>query len=574
VQAAQGAAGKADIRGTMKASADDQVLEGTLSAMKLAFYSGELPAAMSAGHALLAAMDPETLDTGRQSTRARVLLWLVRCARRADEFDGALVHTYTGIAAARAAGDARLECLLRAQHVHVLASLGQNEAAMDEGYKVLRLAVDSGDTLGQAECWLALARVHWTMQQWPEVEQAFTRAQTLGRLCDDMEICGLATNGIATTEEQHAAVARAAGRADEAQANARRALDLMETFTRISLKIGDAYHAWIGGYNQASCLFAMGEHEAARKQLQMQLKPLEGERGARHLYIVQLLGDIHLAEGRHDLAIACQTEALELAERLQLPLLAMEACRSLVEAHERRGDHREALAQHRRFHAFYVQLASKKAQAHARALAVMYQTERSLALAEAERDRADRLASANSGLVQEKAMLQRSSMEDSLTGLANRRRFDQALEETLGPDGAPRDRALAMIDVDHFKRINDRFSHLIGDQVLQRLGVLLQRCCRRQDLAARYGGEEFALILVDVDLPAARAACERLRATVEAESWSELHPDLQVTVSIGFVHAEENNASGEPYAMLAVADHRLFSAKHGGRNRVVGAAAD
>ena len=124
--------------------------------------------------------------------------------------------------------------------------------------------------------------------------------------------------------------------------------------------------------------------------------------------------------------------------------------------------------------------------------------------------------------------------------------------------------------MDHFKDINDRFSHPVGDEVLRRLGAVLKRCCRKYDLAARYGGEEFAVILTGVDRPAARTACERIRAAVEAEPWPLLHPQLRVTVSIGVVHEDEQEASGASQSLLATADARLYAAKRGGRNRVVG----
>ncbi len=550
----------------METSADDPVREDGFEVLKRGFYSGELGAALEAGQALLAAIDPDTRDPGEQRTRARVLWWLVRCARRADELDTALARAVSGVDAARTAGDGRLECQLQAQYVHVLASLGQNEAALEEGYAVLRRAVDSGDEPAQAACWLALGQVHWTMQQWRDGEDAYTHALTLARACGENEIAGLASNGIAAMEDHYATEARAAGRTDEALAHARRSFALLQDSKRLHLEVGDRYNAWIGTRNQASCLFGMGEHEAARELLNTQRELLGDERGSRLQLILQVLGGIHLAEGRHDLAIACLTEALEIAERLQVPMLAMDACSALVDALEASGDPGTALAHHRRFHALYVQLASNRAQAHARAMAVMYETEKARALADAQRRRADALASANSSLVQENEVLERNSMQDALTGLANRRRFDQA----LGADGTSPNRALAMIDVDHFKRINDGFSHLIGDQVLERLGVLLRRCCRKQDLAARYGGEEFALILADVDRPTARATCERLRAAVEAEPWSAAHPGLHVTVSIGVVHADEAG-SAEPLGMLAIADRRLYAAKRGGRNRVVDA---
>lgn len=164
-------------------------------------------------------------------------------------------------------------------------------------------------------------------------------------------------------------------------------------------------------------------------------------------------------------------------------------------------------------------------------------------------------------------MLERDSQHDVLTGLANRRRFDQVLADKTKEDVALPGFALAMLDVDHFKSVNDRFSHLTGDEVLRRLGGLLQLHARQHDLSARYGGEEFAIVLADVDRPTASAVCERLREAIETEQWSALHAELQVTVSIGVVHSHE--AVGEPDALLSMADQRLYVAKRTGRNQVV-----
>jgi diguanylate cyclase (GGDEF)-like protein len=89
-------------------------------------------------------------------------------------------------------------------------------------------------------------------------------------------------------------------------------------------------------------------------------------------------------------------------------------------------------------------------------------------------------------------------------------------------------------------------------------------------MAARFGGEEFALILTGVDRAQALATCERVRVAVANEPWNQVHPDLHVTVSIGLVHEDEANTAGRSPGLLATADARLYAAKRGGRNRVVG----
>ena len=124
---------------------------------------------------------------------------------------------------------------------------------------------------------------------------------------------------------------------------------------------------------------------------------------------------------------------------------------------------------------------------------------------------------------------------------------------------------MALLDVDHFKQINDRHSHAVGDLVLMQLAALIARQCREGDLPARYGGEEFLVRFDRIGLGPAAAACERLRAAVEAHDWSALAPGLCVTVSIGVVDLSRHASATEA---LAAADERMYRAKREGRNRV------
>jgi diguanylate cyclase (GGDEF)-like protein len=198
------------------------------------------------------------------------------------------------------------------------------------------------------------------------------------------------------------------------------------------------------------------------------------------------------------------------------------------------------------------------------------QSARRLAAAEgeAERLRALSLERANQVLEQEKERLSRESFEDPLTGLFNRRRLDLALGEQLAPGAPDKVFSVALVDIDFFKRVNDNFSHQMGDEVLKVVGLLLRQACRQQDLAARYGGEEFALLFSRARASDAGIACERLRAAVQRHPWAQLHPDLKITVSIGVADSTEG---ADAEAIFALADKRLYAAKHGGRNQVVSA---
>ncbi len=167
---------------------------------------------------------------------------------------------------------------------------------------------------------------------------------------------------------------------------------------------------------------------------------------------------------------------------------------------------------------------------------------------------------------QQRLALEALADTDPLTGLYNRRYMNRQLTQLVKEPVA-----LALVDIDHFKEINDRFSHDAGDQVLTRLGALLglhvQAMGQADGFAARIGGEEFVLALPGVGLEAARACCERIRMEVEGRSWDEIAAELRVTVSIGL--AVEASGGGDASALLGRADTQLYNAKRQGRNRVI-----
>jgi diguanylate cyclase (GGDEF)-like protein len=161
------------------------------------------------------------------------------------------------------------------------------------------------------------------------------------------------------------------------------------------------------------------------------------------------------------------------------------------------------------------------------------------------------------------AELETQSMTDPLTGVWNRRAFQIRLrEEWARHTRAGEELALLMIDIDHFKSINDRFGHPEGDATLKRVAHLLGQNLRINDHLVRYGGEEFSLLLSGRDIKEALIAAERARLAVSLAEWSK----MPITVSIGISTAVP--ASGEdPNLLIARADHALYEAKRRGRNR-------
>ncbi|MCZ8294065.1 MAG: GGDEF domain-containing protein [Hylemonella sp.] len=167
------------------------------------------------------------------------------------------------------------------------------------------------------------------------------------------------------------------------------------------------------------------------------------------------------------------------------------------------------------------------------------------------------------------------SSTDALTGLANRRRFDEVWEtewQRAARMGLPL--ALALIDVDHFKAYNDHYGHQAGDACLRDVASLLAAEARRSgELVARYGGEEFVLVLPGVTADEARTVAERIRAAVEGRAMPHEHSPVAgfVTISIGVASARVQRAE-QAEVLLKEADGALYLAKHQGRNRVMTAA--
>ena len=165
--------------------------------------------------------------------------------------------------------------------------------------------------------------------------------------------------------------------------------------------------------------------------------------------------------------------------------------------------------------------------------------------------------------------LYESSTRDSLTGLYNRRHFDDRIKaEFAYAKRHQLDVAFVMVDVDFFKRVNDTHGHATGDSVLKAVAKNLAKQLRTEDVFARVGGEEFAILLRGVASEGARKLAERLRANIEALPIVAEGKTVAVTISAGCASMSETKDQ-TPGSLYGLADRRLYDAKHQGRNRVV-----
>lgn len=157
---------------------------------------------------------------------------------------------------------------------------------------------------------------------------------------------------------------------------------------------------------------------------------------------------------------------------------------------------------------------------------------------------------------------------DTLTGLYNRRYLEERLmaetQKVFYGGGAL---SLVMVDIDHFKKVNDTFGHTAGDLVLKEIATLLKNSTRKKDTVARYGGEEFILILPEAGLEVTVAIAERIRRQIEHTSFEVGQTQLNLTVSLGISSFPSHHARSKE-DLIQMADQALYDAKRGGRNRV------
>ena len=180
----------------------------------------------------------------------------------------------------------------------------------------------------------------------------------------------------------------------------------------------------------------------------------------------------------------------------------------------------------------------------------------------------ERIVRAQKALKEQQTLLEQVAREDALTGLHNRRSFEELAEaECVRASRYLRPLTLLIGDLDHFKQINDRYGHTQGDVVLKQVGQTLAQTCRTSDTIARYGGEEFAILLPETGQDEARIVADRLCTAVRTLSFSSPTDRFQVTISLGMTSFLPGHP--QPYTeLLEQADKALYTAKRNGRDRV------
>lgn len=305
---------------------------------------------------------------------------------------------------------------------------------------------------------------------------------------------------------------------------------------------------------------------------------IEGLLGLGRLYLKEL-------DGNH--ALTFLNQALELVQNASYQESIYRIHESLTEAYELINDPEQALHHCKKFIALKDEFFQNEITKKTRVLKIRYESEQAQNEKETYRLKNEELAAAYERLrslnislreaneqksqlleqlrVQTQA-LEKQTREDSLTGLNNRRYLDfllaQEFERTKRYNSAL---SVAIADIDHFKRVNDNFSHQIGDEVLKQVAVIFKQNSRVIDTISRYGGEEFVFFFPETPLQKAILACEKIRKSIETFNWKAIHKNLHVTISIG-ITSDISVQSHEK--MISLADNKLYEAKQKGRNQI------
>ncbi|MDX2003881.1 MAG: diguanylate cyclase [Meiothermus sp.] len=393
------------------------------------------------------------------------------------------------------------------------------------------------------------------------------RALELRQQSGDPQGQGLALNGLGYLYLNQALRAKGEGDLEREQELLGEALAVLDEALELARQTGNLRMEVSALNNLASVHSELGLHAQA-------LHDFEAAYGLSRdlgdpLLEASLLADMgrsHCHLGDLRVGLGYLHDAAGLFEQLGSKDEAAYVHLDLCQVYERGGEYAAALEHHKRYHQGRLASQSEAAERAARALSDRLELERTRREAELHKLRYAEVSQQNAELQARAEHLDRQVRQDSLTGIANRRYLDKFLAGKFvraKAQGEPL--SLVFADIDHFKKVNDGFSHQVGDAALRQVAQILEQHCRPHDLVARYGGEEFVLVLPGTEGKAAWQVCERMRLAVEAFEWNQVAPGLRITLSLGFA---EIGTVDSVERLVAKADLELYQAKRSGRNQV------
>lgn len=275
-------------------------------------------------------------------------------------------------------------------------------------------------------------------------------------------------------------------------------------------------------------------------------------------------------------------KVLKIAEELSAKDLIYKAYHALSLSYKQMSNFEKALLNHERFHESEKIFLNEQAKEKTKSLVIQFEVDKTQKEAEIYQLKNVELANAYDELKKVNDSLEQANKEksdlvkeldklarkDPLTSLFNRRHFDQKFVEEIGrANRYKHPLTFAITDIDFFKRINDNFSHQVGDEVLVNIAAIFRSSIRQTDIVARYGGEEFVLLFPETDVKNSALACEKIRKTIETYDWNSISEGLKVTVSFGVSQMRTENDTTDD--IIKEADQNLYKAKNNGRNQVM-----
>lgn len=458
----------------------------------------------------------------------------------------------------RAQDDIPAQCRVNTQLASACCELGEYGEALDGFAQVQKLARQHNDHAGARRALVHQSTVHTMLGDFEAARESLKSALELpsGSAADE----GTVVLQFGLVDANEGLRAALAGDADTV---ARRMADAEEHFEV-------AFEVLSGTTDRSNAIAARIQRGAARCWLgkfhegltDLNAAVMEAAQSGFRLREVQArleLGYHLVGAGREHEGLAILGPALMQAEELGDLRRPADSHERLSALYEARTDFQLALFHHKRYVEVKTRLdgrlSTQRARLHEARAELQKLRTQTAALHQQTRD-----------LEQSRSRLERLSLEDELTGLANRRAFTKELESWCARARAGTLRfGLVVADIDGFKQINDHYSHLTGDAVLRDLGGVIRANLRDTDFAARLGGDEFSLLLADSEGGAAVAVVERLIDAIRKYSWPEFDSQMRVTVSIGLCESADFGDSSE---LLQRADESLYIAKRAGRDRV------
>lgn len=518
--------------------------------------AGEADAAVPLATAVL----DEALEAGDFRLQGEAMHCIsVAELRLLGRFDRALELSERATLCFQRAGDEAGECAALATHAVASVRLGRNERAMESALLAVRLAEQLPDLRRRVQAYHALGVAAYSGRNFEESRNAFQRAIQKARQCEpplnEFELLvdlGFTECLLHFTERNLGGQRLSLDAASRHVAEARQ---LLATGAGGGVG-GDAGNISLSPGSHANNLLVLrmsdlllriwtGDTAGAEAAL-ADYRDTARRNNRPWMRATETWGEAEIALVSGDLAEAgaCAERMIAIAESHHHETLTGIGYQLLSHVCERRGDFAGALAAMKR-------LVRREQSARAESLKGRVSViEWQIELRE-NRQQVERLATSS-------RLFEKLAMEDALTGLANRRALEAALATMLAEvhtTGAPL--CVALIDVDRFKQINDRYSHHVGDEALKAVAQAMRRNLRDGDLCARLGGDEFVLAL-RADLPAAEQICRRIDADIAAWDGGALAPGLKVSVSIGLAPAEAGDSVS---SLLDRGDLRMYQLK-------------